>query len=136
VSDPAPIAEVRELIEAGRYDGAVDRLLAAILDLSIEFHQKAYTYLGIAHYFAGHWADSLGYFQAAANGSEVPEEWFNVAMAQVHVGDIEGSHASWQRVFDLSYAYPDASETSTFWGQVLQSRIADEANAGLQDLTP
>ena len=112
MSDPAPIAEARDLIKAGRYDVAVDRLLGAIPGPPGECHRKAYTYTGIAHYFARHWAEALGYFQAAANGSEAPEDWFNVAMAQVHVGDIEDSHASWQRVFDLSYAHPDAPETS------------------------
>lgn len=119
MSDPAPLAEARELIKSGEYDAAVDRLLNAIPDLPVEFHAKAYTYTGLAHYFAGRWAESLGYFQAAANGSHVPEAWFNVAMAQVKVGDIEGAHASWQRVFDLSYAHQDAPETSTFFQKKL-----------------
>jgi tetratricopeptide (TPR) repeat protein len=119
VSDPTPIAEARDLIKAGRYDAAVDLLLAAIPDLPVELHRKAYTYTGLAHYFAGRWAEALGYFHAAANGSEVPEDWFNVAMAQVKVGDIEGGHVSWQRVFALSYAHQDASETSTFFQKKL-----------------
>jgi tetratricopeptide (TPR) repeat protein len=117
--DLTPIAEARELITSGRYDAAVDRLLGAIPDLPRELHGKAYTYAGLAHYFAGRWAESLGYFQAAAHGSEVPEDWFNVAMAQVKVGDIEGAHASWHRVFDLSYAHQDGPETSTFFQKKL-----------------
>lgn len=63
--------------------------------------------------------EGIGSFRSAANGSEVPEDWFNLAMAQVKVGDIEGAHASWQRVFDLSYAHQDASETSTFFQKKL-----------------
>lgn len=62
--------------------------------------------------------------ESAAKGSEVPEEWFNVAMAQVKVGDIEGAHASWQRVFDLSYAHPNAPETSTFFQKKLLFALA------------
>ena len=119
VIDPAPLAEARDLIKAGRYDAATDRLRAAIPDLPVEFHRTAYTYTGLAHHFTRRWAESLGYFQAAANGSEVPEDWFNVAMAQVKVGGIEGSHTSWQRVFDLSYAHEDAPETSTFFQKKL-----------------
>src|SRR5439155_9220542 len=58
-------------------------------------------------------------FQSAARGSEVPEDWFNLAMAKVKSGDIEGAHASWQRTFDLSYAHPGAPETSTFFQKKL-----------------
>ena len=58
-------------------------------------------------------------FRIAATDSEVPEDWFNVAMAQVRTGDIEGAHASWQRCFDLSYQHQDAPESSTFFQKKL-----------------
>jgi hypothetical protein len=58
-------------------------------------------------------------FQVAANGSEVPEDWFNLAMAQVKLGFIPGAKESWQKVFDLSYAHKDAPETSTFFQKKL-----------------
>ena len=54
-----------------------------------------------------------------AAGSDIPEDHFNQAMAQVQVGDIEGAHATWQRVFDLSYAHKEAPETSTFFQKKL-----------------
>ena len=41
MSDPAPLADAREL--------------GAIPDLPVEFHAKAYTYTGLARYFAGRW---------------------------------------------------------------------------------
>ncbi len=119
MSDPAPLAEARELIRAGRFDAAVERLVAALPDLPVEYHRQACAYAGLAHYFAARWTESLGYFQSAARGSEVPEDWFNLAMAKVKSGDIEGAHASWQRTFDLSYAHPGAPETSTFFQKKL-----------------
>src|SRR5437016_6347433 len=81
--DPAPLAEARELIRAGRFDAAVERLVAALPDLPVEYHRQACAYAGLAQYFAAHWTESLGYFQSAARGSEVPEDWSNLAMAQV-----------------------------------------------------
>jgi hypothetical protein len=43
----------------------------------------------------------------------VPEDHFNLAMAQLKTGQLDAAEATWQRVFDLSYAHQDASESST-----------------------
>jgi tetratricopeptide (TPR) repeat protein len=108
----------------------VDCLLAALPTLPAEHHRKAYTYAGLGRYFAGRWAEALGYFQTAASGSEVPEDWYNVALTQVKVGDIEKAHESWRRVFDLSYAHQGAPETSTFFEKKLQfAKALRDANA-------
>src|SRR2546422_10423204 len=92
--DPAPLAEARELIRAGRFDAAVERLVAALPDLPVEYHRQACAYAGLAHYFAERWTESLGYFQSAARRSEVPEDWFNLAMAQVKSGRWERRRTS------------------------------------------
>lgn len=117
--DPAPIVEAVTLIRAGRHDEAVALLTAAIPNLPRADHRKAYSYVGLAYWFAQRWADALGFFQTAADGSEIPEDHFNVAMACVKVGDIDGAHAAWERVFALSYAHRDAPETSTFFDKKL-----------------
>src|SRR2546430_15481322 len=72
MSDPAPLAEARELIRAGRFDAAVERLVAALPDLPVEYHRQACAYAGFAHYFAERWTESLGYFQSAARGARCP----------------------------------------------------------------
>jgi len=120
-ADPAPeaIRHARQLVRDGRYAEAVDHVHAAWPALAPEHHAAALTCAGLAHYFARRWAEALGYLRAAARDSEVPEAWFNVAMAQVQVGDVEGAHATWQRVFDLSYAHQAAPETSTFFQKKL-----------------
>ena len=56
--DPAPLAEARELIRAGRFDAAVERLVAALPDLPVEYHRQACAYAGFAHYFAERWTES------------------------------------------------------------------------------
>src|SRR5438876_2061218 len=61
MSDPAPLAEARELIRAGRFDAAVERLVAALPDLPVEYHRQACAYAGLAHYFAERWTESLGF---------------------------------------------------------------------------
>ena len=125
--DPPPIQRARQLVRDGRHAEAIDHLHAAMPTLAAEHHRAAHACAGLAHYFAGRWAEALGYFRAAARDSEVPEAWFNVAMAQVKVGDVEGAHATWQRVFDLSYAHQDAPGTSTFFEKklILASALRD-----------
>lgn len=119
MSEPAVFADAAALIRNGQYEQAVNLLQAALPDLPGEHHRKLHGYTGLARYFAGEWAAALQHFQLAASGSEVPEDHFNVAMAQVRVGDIEGAHASWQQVFDLSYAHQQAPQTSTFFEKKL-----------------
>jgi tetratricopeptide (TPR) repeat protein len=119
VTEPTLFAEASELIRRERYDEAVDALMAGIPEIPVEYHAKAYRYAGLAFYFNERWAEALGMFQVAANGSEVPEDWFNVAMAQVKLGWPAGAKESWQKVFDLSYAHQDAPETSTFFQKKL-----------------
>jgi tetratricopeptide (TPR) repeat protein len=119
VSEPALFAEAVALIRSQQYDPAVDMLMGGIPTLPVKDHAKAYKYAGLAFYFSERWAEALGMFQVAANGSEVPEDWFNVAMAQVKLGFIPGAKESWQKVFDFSYAHKDAPETSTFFQKKL-----------------
>lgn len=119
MSEPAVFADAAALIRNGQYEQAVNLLQAVLPDLPGEHHRKLHGYTGLARYFAGEWAAALQHFQLAAGGSEVPEDHFNVAMAQVRVGDIEGAHASWQQVFDLSYAHQQAPQTSTFFEKKL-----------------
>jgi tetratricopeptide (TPR) repeat protein len=119
MTEPGVLEQARDLIRRGERAAAVQQLLAAIPNLSGQFQRKAQSYAGLAFYFEQQWQDALKMFQAAAAGSEVPEDWFNVAMAQVRLGDIEGAHASWQRFFDLSYSHKDAPETSTFFQKKL-----------------
>ena len=119
MSEPAVFADAAALIRAGQYAQAVNLLQAAVPDLPAEYQRKAHSHTGLACYFGGHWSDALGHFMLAANGSQVPEDHFNQAMAQVRLGDIEGAHASWQRAFDLSYTHQDAPESSTFFEKKL-----------------
>lgn len=119
MSEPPVFAEAAALVRAGSFEQAINLLQSAVPDLPVEFHRKAYSYTGLAMYLGGAYADALGYFMNAANGSEIPEDHFNQALAQVQVGDIEGAHVSWQRVFDLSYAHKEAPETSTFFQKKL-----------------
>jgi tetratricopeptide (TPR) repeat protein len=119
MSDPAIIAEARELITRGECGLAVQRLMAAVPRLSAEFRRKAYSYAGLACYFDERFADAVGMFQAAARESDVPEDWLNMAMAQAKVGDLPGARASWQQAFDLSYAHQDAPESSSFFEKKL-----------------
>jgi tetratricopeptide (TPR) repeat protein len=119
VTEPGIFREARELIRGGDRAAAVERLMAALPQLSTQFQRKAWSYAGLASYFDGHWAEALPLFQQAAAESEVPEDWFNVAMTQLHLGDIEAAHVTWQRVFELSYAYQDAPETSSFFEKKL-----------------
>jgi tetratricopeptide (TPR) repeat protein len=119
MSEPAIFAEAITLIQGKQYDAAIEKLMAAIAELPLKYHSKAYKYAGLAYYFSERWAEALGMFQPASNGSEVPEDWFNVAMAQARVGDVGGAKASWQKVFDLSYAHQDAPETSSFFQKKL-----------------
>ena len=119
MSDPALFAEANTLIRSEQYDVAVEKLMAGIADLPLTCHAKAYKLAGLAFYFSERWAEALSMFTVAANGSEVPEDWFNVAMAQARIGDASGARVSWQKVFDLSYAHQDAPETSTFFQKKL-----------------
>ena len=127
--EPAIFGTARELIRAGKASDAVDALMAAIPELPAEFIPKAYSHAGLAFYFAGKWPEAMSMFTVAANGSEVPEDWFNLAMSQVKLGDIPAAQANWQKTFDLSYAHQDAPETSTFFMKKLLFAEA-LANAG------
>jgi tetratricopeptide (TPR) repeat protein len=130
VSEPAVFADAAALIRAGQLEQAVNLLQAALPDLPVEHHRKAHSYTGLACYFAGQWAEALGHFVIAANGSQIPEDHFNQAMTQVRLGDIEGAHASWQRVFDLSYAHQDAPQTSSFFEKKLMfAKLLRDAGA-------
>ncbi|MBK6421737.1 MAG: hypothetical protein IPI38_02775 [Gemmatimonadetes bacterium] len=119
MTEPAILAQATQLIRDGQRREAVDRLMTALPGLGEPWQRKARSLAGLAWYFEGRHAEALGMFQAAADGSEGPEDWFNVAMAQVQVGDIEAAHAAWQRCFDLSYQHQDAPESSTFFQKKL-----------------
>jgi tetratricopeptide (TPR) repeat protein len=128
MSESAVFADAVALIRAGQTDQAVNLLQAAIPDLPPDQHRKAHSYTGLACYFAERWAEALSFFTIAARDSEIPEDHFNQAMAQVKLGDVEGAHASWQKVFDLSYAHQDAPETSSFFQKKLMfARLLKEA---------
>jgi tetratricopeptide (TPR) repeat protein len=121
---------VNDLIRAGRIDDAIAHCTQALAELPPDQHPQLHKTLGLACWYGQRWAEALGWFQKAAAGSEVPEDWFNVAMTQVKVGDVEGAHASWQRTFDLSYAHQDAPETSTFFDKkLLFARALRDAGA-------
>lgn len=119
MSEPEVFKEAVALIRNGQRQAAVDRLQSAIAEIPVEYHRKAHSYTGLAFYFDQRWAEALSYFTVAAEGSEIPEDHFNVAMARVKLGDIEGAHTAWQRCFDLSYAHQNAPETSTFFTKKL-----------------
>ena len=119
MTEPDLLIAARDLIRTGEYRAAVDQLMAGLAELPIEFHPKAYQYAGLAFCFNREWAEAFGYFTVAAQGSEVPEDWFNIAMAQVKMGYPAGGLQTWQKVFNLSYAHPEASETSTFFQKKL-----------------
>jgi hypothetical protein len=119
MTEPPLFAEVTQLIRDGHRTQAVELLMAAISELPTEWHRKAYGLAGLAWYFDARYPEAVGMFGAAAAGSEIPEDHFNVAMAKVKVGDIPGAHASWQRCFDLSYQHQDAPATSSFFQKKL-----------------
>ena len=119
MTEPGIFSEARELIQGGDRAAAVEKLVAAMPQLSPQFQHKAWSYAGLAFYFDQDWAEALKMFQRAAAESTVPEDWFNVAMSQARLGEIEAAHASWQRVFDLSYAHQDAPQTSTLFEKKL-----------------
>lgn len=128
MTQPAVFSDAVALIRAGQTEQAANMLQAAIPDLPVDLHRKAYSYTGLAYYFAERWADSLGFFTVAAQDSEIPEDHFNQAMAQIKLGDIEGAHSTWQRIFDLSYAHQDAPETSSFFQKKLMfARLLKDA---------
>lgn len=112
---PPILAQATQLIREGRRREAVDSLTAALPRLDAAWQRKARSLAGLAWYFEERYPEALALFQAAAQGSEVPEDWFNVAMAEVQVGEIEAAHAAWQQCFDLSYQHRNAPESSTFF---------------------
>lgn len=117
--EPALLTHAREQIRAGEYRAAVDALMSGLAELPLEFHKKAYTYAGLAFYFNREWAEALGPFMFVAQDSDVPEDWYNVAMAQVMIGYPAGALESWQRVVDLTHTHKDAPETNTFFQKKL-----------------
>lgn len=116
---PPVLARATAMIRAGERAQAVDLLMAELPELAPQWHRPVYRLAGLAWYFDGRYAEALGMFQPAAAGSEVPEDWFNVAMARVKVGDIEGGHAAWEECSRLAYAHQDAPETSTLFQKKL-----------------
>lgn len=118
-AEPGILGSATRLIRAGRQAEAVAQLMDALPMLPERWHRPVYRLAGLAWYFAGRHPEALDMFRTAAEGSEVPEDQFNVAMSQVKVGDIEGAHGSWQRCFDLSYAHQQAPETSSFFEKKL-----------------
>lgn len=130
MSDSPVLADAVALIRSGQTDQAVNLLQIAMPDLASDMRRKAQTYIGLANYFAERWAEALTAFKLVAQGSEIPEDYFNQAMAEVKVGEIEAAHLSWQRVFDLSYAHQEAPETSSFFQKKLMfARLLKEAGA-------
>jgi tetratricopeptide (TPR) repeat protein len=130
VTEPAAFSDAVALIRSGQTDLALNLLRAALVDLPAEDRPTAHKYAGLACYFAARWGEALEHFQQAAEGSEIPEDHFNVAMSQVRLGQIEQAHATWQRVFDLSYAHQDAPESSSFFEKkLLFARSLREAGA-------
>jgi hypothetical protein len=124
------LKDAQDLIREGRIDDAIAKCTAALAVLPPAEHRRVHTTLGLACWYGQRWPEALDWFRRAADGSEVPEDWFNVAMVQVKAGDVEGAHASWQRTFDLSYAHQDAPETSTFFDKkLLFARTLRDAGA-------
>lgn len=119
MSESPILTQARELIRAGSYHPAIEQLMAGIAHLPVESHRKAYHLAGLAFYFNQEWAEALGMFQAAASGSAIPEDYFNIAMAQVKMGYPAGGLETWQKVFDLSYSQQDPPETSSFFQKKL-----------------
>lgn len=130
MTEPAAFSDAVALIRSGQTDLALNLLHAALVDLPPDQRRLAHKYAGLACYFAARWGEALEHFQQVAEGSEVPEDHFNVAMCQVRLGQIEEGHATWQRVFDLSYAHQDAPETSSFFDKkLLFARALRDAGA-------
>ena len=130
MTEPVLISEAVALIRGQEFDAAVEKLMAGIAELPLDYHAKAYRYAGLAFYFSGRWAEAVAMFTIAANGCEVPEDWFNVAMSQVKMGFPAGGLESWQKVFDLSCTHQDAPETSTFFQKkVLFAQALRDAGA-------
>lgn len=119
MTEPPIFARATQLIRDGQGQSAVEELLAELPALPAEWQRKAYSLAGLAWYFNGNYPEALRIFGAAAEGSEIPEDHFNVAMSRVKVGDIPGAHESWQRCFDLSYQHQDAPSSSTFFQKKL-----------------
>ena len=113
------ITDAVALIRAGQTDKALNLLESALPDLPPEAQPEARKYAGLACYFAERWAEALEYFKAVAEGSEIPEDHFNVAMCLARLGEIEPAHAAWERVFALSYEHQDAPESSSFFEKKL-----------------
>lgn len=130
MNDPIVFSDAVALIRAGQTDHAINLLQAALPDLEPEQQRRAHTYAGLACYFAQRWSDALTHFQVVAKDSEVPEDHFNVAMCQARLRQVEEAHATWQRVFELSYAQQDAPETSSFFEKkLIFARLLKEAGA-------
>ncbi len=119
MDSPGVFHDAVALIRAGQTDQAVNLLMIALPVLSPADHRKARTYAGLACYFAARWSEALEHFQPAAEGSDIPEDHFNVAMCLVRTDQVEAAHEAWQRVFELSQAHPDAPETSSFFEKKL-----------------
>lgn len=124
------LADAVALIRAGQTDLALNLLQTALPDLPPEEQRSARRYAGLACYFAARWSEALEYFLVVAADSEIPEDHFNIAMCQVKLGQIEPAHATWERVFALSYEHQDAPETSSFFEKKLMfARALLEAGA-------
>ena len=127
-----PIRIAQELIRAGQHDEAIELLTAKLAELPDEDRPEAHNVLGLAFYFGGQYPEAFSWFAIAAQGTAIPELWFNLAMSQMKIGDLEGGLTTWQQVVDLSYSHQDAPETSTFFEKKLLFAEA-LAEAGLCD---
>ncbi len=110
-----PVTTARELIRAGNLDQGIQLLTDKLGDLCEADRRRAHNLLGLGFFFGGRFPEAFSWFTIAAQGSEVPEDWYNVALSQLKMGDPQGALTTWQRVFDLSYRHQDAPETCSFF---------------------
>lgn len=117
MTQPSPdlFATAEAEIRGGDYARAIGRLQGAIPALAPAEQRRAHRLAGLAQYFQRKFAEALPHFLAAAEGTEIPEDLFNVAMTQARLGKLDEAEASWQACFDLSYKHQQAPETTTFF---------------------
>ena len=102
-------------IRGGDFPKAIGRLRGALPSLPADQARRAHRLIGLAYYFQRKYAEALPAFREAAEGTEVPEDLFNVAMTQLKLGQLDEAEATWQACFDLSYKHQQAPETTTFF---------------------
>ena len=117
MTKPSPdlFATAETEIRSGEFARAIGRLQGAIPSLPAAEQRRAHRLAGLAQYFQRKFAEALPHFLAAAEGTEVPEDHFNVAMTRAKLGQLDEAEAAWQACFDLSYKHQQAPETTTFF---------------------